>query len=106
MDSIEVTSDNVVELAVLFRTAADRLEREAKNIDHDLRLPEPWLGDPVSRWIWEVFNKYFVEDENSFASVVRDTYDQHMAQAKALVAAAARYRKTDELNAELLKRQK
>lgn len=100
--TLQVTPENVVQLAVLFRTAADRLESEAKTADNDLRLDQPWLGDPVSGWIWMFFNKYFVDAENSVARVIQGAYKQHLAHAEALAKAATEYGKRDELNAALL----
>jgi hypothetical protein len=95
--TLQVTPDNVVELGVLFSDAADRLEIEAGNLEYDLRLPNPWLGDPVSKRVWSFFNNYFVEDANSFANVVQAAYKQHVAHAEALAKAAELYGKADEL---------
>lgn len=103
--TLQVNPDNVVELAVLFSQAADLLETQLKKLDRDLRLPEPWLHDPVSAWVWSQFNKYFINGENSFANVVRTTYEQHVANADALAKVAARYGKSDELHAALLRSQ-
>ena len=102
---LRVTPDNVVELGVLFSDAAARLAAEVKNLERDLRLSEPWLYDPVSGSAWLFFNKYFVDDENSFAKVVQAAYDQHVAHAKVLVEAAKLYGKTDELDAAIFKSQ-
>jgi hypothetical protein len=102
--AIEVSRDNVVELGVLFAAVAARLEREVRELRGDLRLDRPWLGDPVSAWIWELFNRFFVEDEHSFAAVVQRTYEQHLAHARALIEAAKQYGLADELNAEIYRR--
>lgn len=102
--TLHVTPDNVVELGVLFRRAADLLGIQAMTLDGDLRLDEPWLGDPVSGWIWQFFNSYFVDAENSFTKVVQGAYEQHKANAEALTMAAEQYGLRDELDAEWLKR--
>jgi hypothetical protein len=104
--TFQVNPDNVVELAVMFSQAADRLEFELlQPLRGDLRLPEPWLHDPVSGWAWSSFNRYFVNGENSFAKVLRATYQQYVANADALTKAAAHYGKSDELHAALLRSQ-
>ena len=102
--TIQVSPENVVELGVVFSAAADRLESEVQALRADLRLDAPWLGDPVSAWIWQMFNQFFVDGENSFASVVQRTYEQHQAHATALIEAAKEYGLVDELNAEIYRR--
>jgi hypothetical protein len=102
---LQVTPDNVVELGALFSDAAACLETEVKTLKHDLQLPEPWLYDPVSEWVWQFFNEYFVHGEDSFANVVEAAYHQHVAHANALVEAAKLYGKIDELNAARLNHQ-
>jgi hypothetical protein len=103
--TLQVNPDNVVELAVMFSQAADHLEAQIAQLEQDLWLPEPWLHDPVSGWVWSSFNTYFVHGENSFAKVVFATYQQHVANADALAKAAAHYGKGDELHAALLRSQ-
>lgn len=94
---IQVTPDNVVALAKVFSECADRLGAELRHGNTDLRLNEPWLGDPVSRWAQHRFNEYFVDGEHAFAKVLQNEYYQHFAMTEALIATAKHYGKTDEL---------
>jgi hypothetical protein len=103
IQTLKVTPDNVIELAVLFREAADTLRNEAQRAEIDLRLERPWLGDPISGWIWLFFNKYFVDAENSFAQVMLAAEREHRANYEALEKTAERYGLTEALNAELHK---
>jgi hypothetical protein len=94
---IQVTPDNVVALAKMFNDCAERLGNELRYVSDDLRLKEPWLGDPASRWAQHRFNEYFVDGEHAFAKVLQNEYYQHFAMTEALIATARHYGKTDEL---------
>jgi len=88
---LKVTPDNVVELAKLFRNAADRISALRADAEITLFLAEPWMGDEVSRWMREFFHEYFLHGENSFAHVLRDIERQHKAHASALEGVARQY---------------
>lgn len=98
---LQITPDNVVELAVLFQNATDSLQYELRSLEADLRLPEPWMNDGASEWMREFFHSYFLNGENSFLGVLQSIHSQHQAHAEALKEATAQYGKTDELNAAL-----
>jgi hypothetical protein len=95
--NLQVSPENVVALAVMFRDCVDRLNAETVRLDIDLHLEHPWMEDPVSRWAREQFNKYFVEDEHSFAKIVRAEFERYCAVRDALVATAQHYGLTEEL---------
>ncbi|HEX2130895.1 MAG TPA: hypothetical protein VHH15_04990 [Actinophytocola sp.] len=100
---LAVTPENVVELAVLFRRCATVLSTSVHTSELDLYLEKPWLGDPVSEWAWEAFNKYFLGDaDTSFRNVIHALHGQLTEMADALVAAASRYGLDDELNAAMI----
>jgi hypothetical protein len=95
--NLQVSPENVVALAVMFRDCIDRLYAETVRLDIDLRLEHPWMEDPISRWAREQFNKYFVEDEHSFAKIVRAEFERYCVVRDALVATAQHYGLTEEL---------
>ena len=96
---LRVTPDNVVELAILFRRAADKLLLELADAEIPLRLDSAWMDDGASKWMQKFFNEYFLDGGNSFRNVLQAIYDQHAAHATALENAAALYGKTEELHA-------
>ena len=102
VEPLRVTPDNVVVLATLFQNATDALLSEVKFAENALMLSEPWMHDDVSKWMQRFFRKYFLEGERSFLGVLRAIHSQHENHAHALKDAAARYGKTDELNAALV----
>jgi hypothetical protein len=89
--TLKVTRSNVVELAKLFRNAADRVSTIRRNSTDALFLREPWMGDEASKWMREFFHEYFLHGENSFVNVLRDIERQHDAHASALEGTARRY---------------
>lgn len=95
--SLQVSPENVVALAVMFRDCIDRLNEETLGLEGDLYLEHPWMEDPISRWAREQFNKYFVEGERSFAKIVRAEFERYCAVRDALVATAQHYGLTEEL---------
>jgi hypothetical protein len=94
---LQVSPENVVALAVMFRDCVDQLDQETIHLESDLYLEHPWMEDPISRWAMEQFNKYFVEGEHSFAKIVRAEFDRYCTVRDALVATAQRYGLTEEL---------
>jgi hypothetical protein len=96
---IRVTPENVVALAAMFRDCANLLQPQIRPMARDMRLAEPWMGDPVSKWAMIQFNLYFVSGEHSFVRIVQSQFEQHVAMRDALVAAAKQYGLTDELAA-------
>lgn len=95
--NLQVSPENVVALAVMFRDCVDRLNNETLHLDIDLHLKHPWMEDPISRWAWKQFNKYFVEGEHSFAKIVKAEVERYCAVRDALIATAQRYGLTEEL---------
>ena len=94
---LHVTPENVVTLAATFRDCADRLLTELPRLRHDMRLPEPWMDDPVSEWARQQFDEYFVDSQHAFVHIVHSQYEQHAAVKVALLAAAQLYGLTEEL---------
>ena len=95
--SLHVTPENVVTLAATFRRCADRLEQELTHLETDLRLPGPWMHDPVSEWARDRFDEYFVDNEHAFVRIVQSEYEQYKALSATLVATAQLYGLTEEL---------
>lgn len=98
--SFEVTPDNVVELATTFRAAADILKSELPELQDQLRIRNPWLGDPFSEEARGRFNDHLADGDNSFANEFLATYHQYDACADALEEIATAYGLMDERNAE------
>jgi hypothetical protein len=96
--SLRVTPENVVAMAKMFQGCADRLEEHQPHLDAEMRLEEPWLDDPVSKWAWLRFNEYFVGNEHSFVHIVQSEYEQYQAIRDTLVATAKLYGLHEELN--------
>jgi hypothetical protein len=96
---LQVTPENVVELALLFQNAAISLRAELQSAKNALQLAEPWMGDGASKWMRDHFQEYFIDGENSFLKVLQAIHDQHQAHADALEAVAAQYGMLEELNA-------
>ena len=97
IESLHVTPENVVALAAMFRRCADRLEAHLPHLVTDLRLPGPWMRDPVSEWAQGRFDEYFVDSAHSFVHIVQSEYNQHKSLSAALVATAQLYGLTEEL---------
>lgn len=95
--NLQVTPENVIALAVMFRSCADLLAPVAPTAQDVMRIDHPWLGDPVSKWAMEQFNEYFADGEHSFARILLAEYEQHNAMMDALVTAARQYGLTEEL---------
>lgn len=95
--NIDVTPENVVVLAKLFRACARNLQPEIIHLKDDLLLDGPWMDDPVSKWARHWFDEYFVHSENSFARIVQAEYDQYLAMRDALLTTAQQYGLTEEL---------
>jgi hypothetical protein len=94
--NIQVSPENVVALAALFRECADRLEPELLRIQNVMRVP-PLMGDPVSSWLVDQLNEYLHNKEHAFVKVIQSDFEQHTAIRDALVATAQRYGLTEEL---------
>ncbi len=97
--NLRVTPENVVSLAVIFRDCADQLQQVALRAETRMRVDQPWMGDPVSEWAREQFNKYFVDGEHAFAKIIQAEHVRHGVMRSALVATALQYGLTEELNA-------
>lgn len=97
--NLQVTPENVIELATMFRECAYLLAPVAPTARDVMRIEHPWLGDPVSDWAKEQFNKYFADGENSFAGILEAEFAQHQAMRDALVATAKQYGLIEELTA-------
>lgn len=95
--NIRVTPENVVALAVMFRRCADRLGPQIRAMTRDLRLEEPWMDDPVSKWALIHFNLYFLFGDHAFANIVKAEHAQHTAMRDALVKTGQQYGLTEEL---------
>ena len=102
---LQVTPENVVELAVTFRQNADLYELAVQNIEYSLLIAKPWLGDPFSEWAKDEFNNYFVKDDNSLVATIKAMYQQQLDTFKALMKIADQYGKTEELNKQLMQGQ-
>jgi hypothetical protein len=102
---LQVTPENVVDLAVTFRQIVQRYDTITLNLDQNLKLQEPWLGDPFSKWAQDEFNSYFVDNENSIANIIKQQRNQYREMFLALKKAADQYGMTDELNARLMNNQ-
>ncbi|TDQ05245.1 hypothetical protein [Labedaea rhizosphaerae] len=102
---LQVTPENVVELAVTFRQIADLYEPIAQGLEYDLLIKEPWLGDPFSQWAKDEFNNYFVKDDNSLVATIRALHKQQVDTFNALKVIADQYGKTEELNKQLMQQQ-
>ena len=96
---LQVSPENVVALAVMFRDCVDVLEREAHQLEHELHVKFPWMDDPVSEWARDEFNRYFVYGERAFAKVILAEHERYSTVRDALIATAQHYGLTEELNA-------
>lgn len=94
--NFQVSPENVVALAALFRECADRLESELLHIQAVMRLT-PLMGDPVSSWMVDQLNDYLLNQEHAFVKVIQTDFEQHTAIREALVTTAQRYGLTEEL---------
>lgn len=104
-DRLKVTPENVVELAVAFQKATDKLETATRSVMFDVMLPkDAFIGDPYSQWATEEFNDYFVKSHDSFANTISRLVLEHKRIYNALLATAESYGKTDELNARRLRK--
>ena len=97
--NLNVTPENVVALAAMYRDCADLLEQEVRGMKTDFHIENPWMYDPVSLWAMLRFNMYFIDGESSFATVVEAQLGQHKIVRDTLVAIATQYGLTEELNA-------
>lgn len=102
---LQVTPENVVELAVTFRQNAAIYRPLLQNAEYELTIKKPWLGDPFSQWAQDEFNNYFVKNENSVVATLRQMYKLHMDTYEALKKIADQYGKTEELNQQLMQQQ-
>jgi hypothetical protein len=102
---LQVTPENVVDLAVTFRENVASLESVVMHLDYDLYIRKPWLGDPFSASAQKAFNDYFVDHPNSFTNTVKALYQQHKATYAALQKIAEQYNKTEELNQRLMQQE-
>jgi hypothetical protein len=102
---LQVTPENVVDLAVTFRMNAGMYRPILQSLEYELTLKKPWLGDPFSHWAKDEFNNYFVNGDNSLVATVRKLYQQHLATYEALKKIADQYGKTEELNKQLMEHQ-
>lgn len=102
---LQVTPENVVELAATFRQNADLYEPIVQSIEYDLLIKKPWLGDPFSAWAKDEFNNYFVKSDNSLVATIKALYKQQVDTFNALKKIADQYGKTEELNKQLMQQQ-
>ena len=102
---LQVTPENVVELAVTFRQIAERYQSVMQNLGNNLTLKEPWLGDPFSKWAMEEFNDYFAHGDNSVSKTMAQMHKQYNDMYRTLQNIAKQYGKTDELNKQLMEQQ-
>jgi hypothetical protein len=85
-----------VALAVVFGESADLLMSRLAHSKHAMQIT-PWMQDPVSEWVREQFDDYFVHSEHAFVQIVHSGYVQHVAIREALIASAQVYGLTEEL---------
>ena len=102
---LQVTPQNVVELAVTFRQNADLFESVLQNSEYDLMIKKPWLGDPFSLWAKDEFNNYFVKNDASLTATLKALYKQQVETFDALKKIADQYGKTEDLNKQLMNKQ-
>ncbi|MCP3800379.1 hypothetical protein NLX83_14030 [Allokutzneria sp. A3M-2-11 16] len=102
--TIDVEPHMIPELAATFAHQAEILSKEIERARRDLKIQQPWLGDPVSAEATRLFNKHFIDDALSLVNVLTQLVGEYKAHRAALIAAAKHYNMTEQTNAALLER--
>ncbi|WP_344871255.1 hypothetical protein [Allokutzneria multivorans] len=94
----------IPELAATFAEQAEILRTELEKSRRELRIHEPWLGDPVSVEAARRFNNHFSDDALSLINVLTQLMNEYQAHHDALMGAAKQYNMVEQTNAALMKR--
>lgn len=96
----------IPELKRAFREAADELRPALERLRLDGRIPEPWMGDPVSAQVQDRYNRIAMDATSPHSAYGRlKQYEAELLNVyNALVAMEQNYRTTEDATVDLVRR--